>query len=113
MKNNMFLYICNFVLIIHFISTFFMKEESKRKLFLKNYLGKKYEITNDELYSYSKRYWYVKQVLVISVNFYFLGLSIDTFLISKIVLFWILIDQCLRTVILIYGKKNVMIKKVS
>lgn len=111
MKRNTLILICTIIFIIHFISTFFLKEDSRKKLFLNNYIGKKYKILNDKLYDFSKKCWYIKQVLIILENIIFLGLSIDTFLFSAIIASWLLIDQCLRIIIIIYGKKYKMLRK--
>lgn len=109
MKGNTIILLCTIVFIIHFISTFFLKEDSRKKLFLNNYIEKKYKILNDKLYDFSKKCWYIKQVLIILESIIFLGLSIDTFLLSMVVTSWLLIDQCLRIIIIIYGKKYKML----
>lgn len=108
--NNIILNIIIVILIVHYILTFFMKSKLQNKIYVNNYIGKKYGVINDSIYVYGNKWWHIKQLIIIVVAIMISIIATDTtvFTLGVIVLL-MFIDQIYRIIFLKYVKKNHLI----
>lgn len=103
----MILYIIIIILLMHYIFTFFMSTQLQRKIFVNNYIGKKYNVINNSIYVFGSKWWHIKQLIIILISIilsvFFTDKSISTL---EVIVLGIIIDQIYRIFLLYYAKRN-------
>lgn len=108
--NNIILNIIIVILIVHYILTFFMKSKLQNKIYVNNYIGKKYGVINDSIYVYGNKWWHIKQLIIIVIAIIINIISFDTTLFTLgVVVLLVLVDQIYRAFFLKCVKKNHLI----
>ncbi len=106
----MILYIIIIILLMHYIFTFFMSTQLQRKIFVNNYIGKKYNVINNSIYVFGSKWWHIKQLIIILISIilsvFFTDKSISTL---EVIVLGIIIDQIYRIFLLYYAKRNNLI----
>lgn len=92
---------------MHYIFTFFMSTQLQRKIFVNNYIGKKYNVINNSIYVFGSKWWHIKQLIIILISIilsvFFTDKSISTL---EVIVLGIIIDQIYRIFLLYYAKRN-------
>ncbi len=106
----MILYIIIIILLMHYIFTFFMSTQLQRKIFVNNYISKKYNVINNSIYVFGSKWWHIKQLIIILISIilsvFFTDKSISTL---EVIVLGIIIDQIYRIFLLYYAKRNNLI----
>lgn len=106
----MILYIIIIILLMHYIFTFFMSAQLQRKIFVNNYISKKYNVINNSIYVFGNKRWHIKQLIIILISIilsvFFADKSISTL---EVIVLGIIIDQIYRILLLYYAKRNNLI----
>lgn len=106
----MILYIIIIILLMHYIFTFFTSPQLQRKIFVNNYIGKKYNVINNSIYVFGSKWWHIKQLIIILISIilsvFFTDKSISTL---EVIVLGIIIDQIYRIFLLYYAKRNNLI----
>ena len=106
----MILYIIIIILLMHYIFTFFMSTQLQSKIFVNNYIGKKYNVINNSIYVFGSKWWHIKQLIIILISIilsvFFTDKSISTL---EVIVLGIIIDQIYRIFLLYYAKRNNLI----
>ena len=95
---------------MHYIFTFFMSTQLQRKIFVNNYIGKKYNVINNSIYVFGNKWLHIKQLIIILISIilsvFFTDKSISTL---EVIVLGIIIDQIYRIFLLYYAKRNNLI----